>query len=398
MRETWASLFRPERQLPPRPQVRSLLWRWGLAAAWYLFLGLTFALQLTGAVQADDDVPLLPPWLMIADLILGAVSLGLVAFRRRWPLPVAVATGLISLVSMTSIVPAQWAFLSLAARRHWRQTIVMAALAVAISIGREFLPWYSLPGTAPFWTVGIGGVVWATLMALLGAYVGVRHDRVADAEARAEERERLRELAVANERNRIAREMHDVLAHRISLVAMHAGVLAYRQDLSAEQTREIAGINQDNAHASLSELRAVLRSLRAPDGAEVEAPQPTLDALPLLVEEAGSFGQAVQVADHRDAALIAPVVSRHAYRIVQECLTNARKHAAGAPVTVSLDGSPERGLTLRVSNPLAAPSSVPGAGLGLVGIEERVTQVGGRLVQGPRNGRFDVEAWLPWTV
>ena len=227
-----------------------------------------------------------------------------------------------------------------------------------------------------------------------------------------EQAEADRQFAVLAERNRIAREMHDVLAHRISLVSMHAGVLAYRGDLPPEKTQEIAAIIQENAHASLTELRSVLSTLRevptldaagavivagATASGPVAAPQPTLADLPALIEEVHASGQRLEVVDTLDAASVPLVQQRHLYRIVQECLTNARKHAPRALVRLELSGNRREGITLRCGNDLTDLSAaIPGSKLGLVGITERAQMLGGRLDAGVRGGRFEVEAWLPW--
>ena len=390
----------PERFPPPRLGAWSLMWRWLLAAGWYALVMLAYLLgqddaELVGAVP--------PVWAMVADLTLGLVALGLLAVRRRWPFAVALATIAISAVSVSALVAATWAFVSLASRRRWVLTLGAVIASGVASVPRRLLPWSQPTPEGP---AGGGDLVVDVLigvlvvflsqglLALLGAYVGVRHDRQAAQLAVAAAAVRDRELAVLAERNRIAREMHDVLAHRISLVAMHAGVLSYRADLTPEQTREIAGVIQENAHASLSELRSVLTSLR--DDLGVDPPQPTLERLGDLFAEAVASGQRLEVADTRGTAVLSPVVGRHAYRIVQECLTNARKHAPGAVVALSLSGAPGSGLAIECRNPIGSPAVIPGAGLGLIGIGERVAMLGGTLDTGLQDGQFRVQVWLPW--
>ena len=143
--------------------------------------------------------------------------------------------------------------------------------------------------------------------------------------------------ARANERSRIAREMHDVLAHRISLVAMHAGAMTYRSDLSRDELLSSARVVQENAHQALTDLRDVLGVLRettdpAAPPAIPAAPQPVLADLPRLVAEAEAAGTPVQlVSGGLDLAGVPELVGRTAYRIIQEGLTNARKHASGCP-------------------------------------------------------------------
>ncbi|MFD8556770.1 sensor histidine kinase [Streptosporangium canum] len=139
--------------------------------------------------------------------------------------------------------------------------------------------------------------------------------------------------------------MHDVLAHRISLLSMLAGGPAYRTDLTAEETREVALAIQQNAHQSLNELRTVLGTLRR-DG-DMEAPQPNPANLDALFDEVRGAGQQVEVDDSVDNRELLPTpTGRHAYRIVQEALTSARKHAPGGQVTARLGGQPGSRVTV----------------------------------------------------
>lgn len=205
--------------------------------------------------------------------------------------------------------------------------------------------------------------------------------------------------------------MHDVLAHRISLVALHAGALTYRDDLTRTETVGAAGIIQSNAHLALAELREVLGVLRTggsnqPDGA-AEQPQPTLAELPALLADVREAGSQVRL-DNRVATRAVPqLLSRTAFRIVQEALTNARRHAPGAAVTIrlaradsstGLDGGGH--LEVKISNPVAAPtqpSRESDPGVGLIGLAERAELAGGSLQAGPQpDGTFVVQARLPW--
>ena len=235
-------------------------------------------------------------------------------------------------------------------------------------------------------------------------YIGSRRELLASLRERAEttESEQAARLAQARtaERTRIAREMHDVLAHRISMVTMHAGALSYRDDLTPEQVRETAGIIQENSHQALAELRQVLGVLREdPGDADPERPQPSAVDLPALVDDARASGMNVVSGRSGRCEAIPDLLGRTAYRVVQEGLTNARKHAPDTLVTVELSGGPDDGLTIAVRNPIriGAPLDVPGSGLGLVGLSERAALVGGRLQHGVTADReFNLTVWLPW--
>jgi signal transduction histidine kinase len=205
------------------------------------------------------------------------------------------------------------------------------------------------------------------------------------------------------ERTRIAREMHDVMAHRISLLALHAGALEVAPDLSPAQVRESAALLRSTAHQALEELRDVIGVLREdPTAPTPITPQPALGDIPRLVEETRRAGAKIDFEMRVEHADMAPgTLGRDAYRIVQEALTNVGKHARGTQVRVRVAGAPERGLHVSVRNPLAlgahAGPPIPGSGTGLLGLAERVTLAGGVLVHGPdTSGDFVVEADLRW--
>ena len=158
-----------------------------------------------------------------------------------------------------------------------------------------------------------------------------------------------------------------------------------------------------SAHQALDDLRAVIGVLRdTADGQGPRPPQPTLTALPGLLEESRAAGMRIH-AEVRlpDLAAVPDTIGRHALRIIQEALTNARKHATSAPVELRLDGAPGHGLTIEVGNPspvlATGESKIPGTGTGLLGLAERATLSGGRLQHGlDENGHFRLRAWLPW--
>ena len=208
--------------------------------------------------------------------------------------------------------------------------------------------------------------------------------------------ETTRQLA---ERTRIAREMHDTLAHRLSLISMHAGALEYRGDLDRDTIQATAGVLRDTAQKAARELRTVLSVLR--EETADTSPQPTVHSIPALVETVRAAGTDVTL--HLDPPLQSAAAdslddstSRHLYRVVQEGLTNAQKHAPGMPVTVRLTGAPGRGITVTISNPVSA--SVPPAsdGLGLVGLAERARLANGSFESGVRRGVYTTQVQVPW--
>jgi signal transduction histidine kinase len=263
----------------------------------------------------------------------------------------------------------------------------------------QVLPWYA---NLIFTALATGVVV------AVGMYIGARRDLVTsllDRADRAEREEGLRIAATrAAERARIAREMHDVLAHRMSLVALHAGALAYRTDLSAAETRATAGIIQANSQGALADLREILSLLRDTSG-ELDAsghrPQPTLADLETLLDGERAAGADITLhSDVEDRDALPVSIGRSAYRILEEGLTNARKHARHAAVTVELTGRPGRGLDLCMRNAVRVGGDHhrdDGNGFGLIGLAERAAASHGRFHHGVTpDGDFLLRAWLPW--
>lgn len=383
--------------------------RRGLAVRWLLTLLLAFL----GLVVVASETPAAPPWFVIVEPISLLVCGVAITQRRSHPLRTAAIIAVLSIGSLMASAFIPWLLVSIGTRRRWREVLVVGIGAFAamtiqtILFGTGAFHVTAAPGRAELArllelaTEIAFSAVFELMLLALGFYLGARRELMASLVARAETAEREQALKVeaarAGERTRIAREMHDVLAHRISLVSMHAGVLAFRDDLDPEQTRATAQIIQENAHASLTELRQVLSALR--EEGQGTGPQPTLDDLGELLEEGTAAGMRIELTDARPAGVRVPAgISRHAYRIVQEGLTNARKHAVGAPVWVSLCGAPGDGLTVEVRNLLTHGSDVAGAGLGLVGLAERAELVGGRLTAEVHRGEHVMEAWLPWEV
>ena len=242
-------------------------------------------------------------------------------------------------------------------------------------------------------------------VAASGMYVRARRELLASLRERAERAEVAQrehaEHVRALERTRIAREMHDVLAHRISLLSMHAGSLEFSPGASHQEVARAAGVIRISAHAALEDLRGVIGVLRQePRDEALERPLPTLADVPALVQESRQAGMTVRSELDLDDAGSAPEsVGRNAYRIVQEGLTNARKHARDTAVELTMKGAPGAGLTIQVCNPLPVnreESEIPGAGAGLIGLAERVALADGRLEHGVTAGGYQLRAWLPW--
>jgi signal transduction histidine kinase len=343
------------------------------------------------------------PWFWI-DLAGGVVAFALVPYRRRWPFAIALVLSLFGLFSMSSGGFGALAVVSLCTRRNLRQIIPIALLNIVCS---QVYSYYEPTGNNdPPWLTFTFTVVVTVAVVALGMYVGSRRELVWTLRERARQAEAEQELRVGRaqsaERERIAREMHDVLAHRISLVTMHAGALAYRTDLSPEQVRETAQLIQTKAHEALTDLRQVLGMLRGEDGVP-DRPQPTLADLATLMDEARTSGMIVDYHDQlAPGTRPAEQVGRTVYRIVQEALTNARKHAAGTHVSVTVAGDAQQGITVLIGNakPVGRTGRrpAPGSGLGLVGLRERAALTGGTLSVDESDRAFTLRGWLPWAT
>lgn len=342
-------------------------------------------------------------WWFFLDLGLGIAALAASVARRRLPAATAALSAIASAPASSAGGGATLALASLSTRRRWREIVPVAVLSLLAYGVNLFLD--PLRGEF-FWRSSVPvAVAVIGITIAFGLFIGSRRELVATLRDRAERAESEQTLRVAQarsgERARIAREMHDVLAHRISLLTLHAGALAYRDGLPPEEVRRTAAVIQDTSHQALTELRGILGVLRqGPGDALPELPQPDADDLPELIAEARSAGVRIHYDDTHWPSGIPVPTGRALYRIVQEALTNARKHARDTTVTVALTGSPRDGLTLRVTNPLrvgSAPDGTPESGLGLVGVAERVELVGGRLTHRiTPDDRFTLEAWIPW--
>jgi signal transduction histidine kinase len=345
-------------------------------------------------------------WLLL-DIPAGVLSVALVPVFLRWPVLGALLAAMLAAVSPAAIAVATVSVLQVAQSRRFN---VAVALGVAGAVAEGSRVVWRPVGSLPWgWWLAFVIAAYAALIGW-GALAQARRALMVSLRERTERAEADQERQVAEarilERTRIAGEMHDVLAHRLSLLATYAGALEYRQDAPPEQLSRAAGVVRDGVHQALSELREVIGVLRDTDalteGEQNNRPQPVLTDLPRLLDESRDAGTSVRL-DSRvsDTCDVPSAVGRTAYRVVQEGLTNARKHACGQPVEVLLDGRPGADFVVDIRNrlpmDLAAPPTVPGSGTGLIGLTERVQLAGGLLVhQVTDNGEFLLRASLPW--
>jgi len=390
---------------------------------------------LTGTERVRIAMPD-PAWLFDVDQIVAAAGCAALWLRRRRPVELSMV--LIALSTFSELVAGAMlvALFTVAVHRPPRTTgIVFGLSLVAGVVYVELRPEPDTPGF----------LLWLLGLTIQGAAVGwgmfIHHRRqlvesLRDRAARAETEAHLRaEQAQSRTREAIAREMHDVLGHRLSLLSVHAGALEYRPDAPPEDIARAAKVIRESAHQALQDLREVIGVLRAPVG---ELPQPTFADIHQLVAESVEAGMRIDLCQETDGP-VPDSMGRTAYRVIQEGLTNARKHAAGADVRLRAAGAPGQGLTVEVGNaapnatpnatpdaapgiipgadvvtapgatPVAAPPALPGErrqgerhhqwrhGQGLLGLGERVALAGGRLEHGPtEEGGWRLSAWLPW--
>jgi signal transduction histidine kinase len=367
-----------------------------------------FALAL-GAAGAWQDGKHAPGWWTVLDVLIGLVACGALWIRRDHPLAVGLGTIGLSAFSGMAGGAAVVAIFTVAIYCPPRRTLQVMVLSFAASAVYAAL--YTGAGT---YHVGdlLAGIAAAIIAAAWGLFVRARRELVLSLHERNRQLHAEQELRVQDaqraERDRIAREMHDVLAHRISLLSLHAGALEYNPNASPEEIARAAQVIRISAREAQEELREVIGVLRA-DVAEqpLAAPQPTIADVPALVEESRRAGMTVSLECAVDGDELPQTLGRTVYRLVQEALTNARKHAPGQLVTIDLAGDPGGAVRVTVINrpPVGGAESRPrrqpdqvGSGNGLIGLGERVTLAGGTLThESLPDGGFQLTAHLPWT-
>lgn len=354
---------------------------------------------LTAAAAGEHGVDVTA--LLVARIVLALLAGILMIWRRRWPLPaLVVATAADPLVGGVGGFGPAVGYYTVARELPSRLAVASGVLVTAVVMS----------GTAAAGRAGeVLSVALTSAIPLAIGLIAARRQRRVDAlEARADWFEAHAALgaaeAVSDERARIARELHDVVAHHVSLMVVQAGAAQRLVEPAPADALAALRAIETSGRGALVDLRHMLMTLRDTEarGGEL-APQPTLAALPELVEQFARSGVPVDVVAMpaiADAAAVPQAVSLSGYRIVQEALTNVLKHAgagARAAVTVACeDGRVQISVTDSGSG---ATSAVTGSGLGLIGLSERVAVFGGDFRAGPRSaGGFGVEATLPYAA
>ncbi|CAL9325642.1 sensor histidine kinase [Streptomyces sp. SudanB52_2052] len=368
-------------------------WRSTAVVTAFVLAGSHFAAHGQQGERADLD-----PFARVLLLVAGVLLL----WRKRYPVAVVFGTAGAVLVYLGAGYPygpvlftvALACFSAIVAGHRWAAWGAMAALwAGHVLVGHWLYAWLPPSGdSAAPWGEEIVVATWVVAVAAVSELFRVRREQWA--RERAERAEAARRRA-DEERLRIARELHDVLAHSISVINVQAGVGLALLDTDPEQARTALTTIKDKSKEALGEVRQVLDTLRAP-GAAPRAPAPGLDRLPELVEQAASAGLTVDV--EGEPPRLAPGTDLAAFRIVQEALTNVVRHSGSRHARVHL-AHDTGALRLRVDDDgPATGKDAGGSGNGLAGMRERAAALGGTIEAGPRpDGGFRVLAVLPLT-
>ncbi|MEW2086323.1 sensor histidine kinase [Streptomyces sp. NPDC005283] len=338
-------------------------------------------------------------------LVLMVLVAGALVFRRRNPMAVLVFTTAISVVELVVGDPAAPVAMSAVIALYtvasctdrpttWRVGLLTMAVLTGAAMFFGSTPWYTQENLGLFAWTGMAGAAGDAVRSRR-AFVDAIRERAERAERTREEEARRR---VAEERLRIARDLHDVVAHHIALVNVQAGVAAHVMDKRPDQAKEALAHVREASRSALNELRATVGLLRQSGDPEAPTePAPGLDVLDELVITFRQAGLPVEVARADDGIRLPAAVDLAAYRIIQESLTNVQKHAgteAKAEVSVVRVGRTVEVTVLDNGAEAAGPAD--GGGHGLLGMRERVIALGGTLTAGPRyGGGFRVQAILP---
>jgi len=396
-----ASSLRVVRLATRHPQVRDMA------------LGLCCALTYLAAISLGNEHGRHPAReLYLWDVVAAVATVALVGVRRRWPrvvLTLAVAAAVASMAvgeSRAMAVPAAVIAAYTVATVSSRRVAWTAGASAALTLYAASLLW---PGRvwpdSAWWERGNLGLVAAVGMAVaVGDAIRTQRAYVAAVEERARRAEESREeeahRRVIEERLRIARELHDVVAHHLALISVQAGVAGHLMQRRPEQSAAALGLVRQAANTAVEELGTVLAVLREDSDPERSTePTPGVADVPALVDTVAAAGLRVRLRQQGAARPLPAGADLAAYRIIQECLTNAHKHGTGPDAQLCLAYT-EAGVTIEITNPARVPvedqERPTGTGHGLIGMRERVAAVGGTLRAGPTgDDAFVVHAFVP---
>ncbi len=412
----------PAAYLPPLPQFRvPAAPRRGWARAGTVGAVTIGAFSTMVAISFDygyrtaDGAP--AHWLDLLAFFVGLTLAGLLVLRRRFPVYLCLAASaaaiLLPLDSFAALLTLTWVIATASTRTAW-----LCGAAAATATGAAFWKDAARPpqdmvlaskdqitGTisyasaAGFWTVALLCLATFVGVGLVRRWRNVAAAAVADKDAHVATTHQLRDrMSRQEERELIAREVHDTVAHHISLISLQASALEVDRGAGGPEVRAAAQQMRSSAQHAISEMRGLLTTLRT--GTEDNPlPGATLEDLAGLLDNLRRHGRWVTSSVYvTDAHTAAPTLTRAVFRIVQESVTNALKHAPGQPIEVDVRASRQIGVTIRVVNPVqpGPTTPAPGTGSGILGMRERAERLGGRFDARVDGGWHIVTAYLPW--
>lgn len=403
---------------PPAPYTPKRRHPGRAATVWAVVLSILLAISTSGTHSGDDSVlpQVLRLYVRLGAFVMIGVSVMLV-WRHRWPEWISLGAILLTLLIPTTPLPMLVALAAAVAavgvRRRWA-LIAGSYLATVVtfvwdlSAPTSYIARFAddpAVGTPERWALLWAVPALAAFAVLPFAVVGVVRRLRVERDAAQHETAMVernvqalhREVDLERHRQELARELHDTLAARLSTLSLHVGALELSVDPRDERAAAAARVVRESAQHSLDDLRFVVRELRNPT--MPEAATMGLGELSTLIDDALRVGTDVRAQVFvSDPGSCDPRVAHAVYRLVQESISNVRRHAPGSPLHVDVRGGPGAGLSIRATNWMTAPADLSSSGgNGLLGMAERAELLGGTFQAGPSpDGAFGVVAWLPW--
>lgn len=401
-----------------RQWLRASWWRsllWTLACLISTTVAISAGDARSDRVAGREPDELVGDWWLLLWLV-GVALVVLLWWRRRWPWQITVAASLVTLATPLDPLVALVALMQVWIRSGWVAITSCTALVTAATFAATWRDTRGESALESFWWLVFSAEEEATMgafswwvpvvitMIVMALFVGVGAMRRELSRTRATgEGHRVVATQLADEvvrqaeRERIAREVHDVIGHRLSLLSIHAGALEAHTRDQDERLAGSATLVRESAAQTASDLRSLLEVLRRPDDPDLADGVPGLDAVPALVDETVAAGMPLVATVVIDGAGgLDDLVGQTAYRVVQELLTNARRHAAGVGVRLVVTARPDLGVTIEAANRRQAAGQVT-EGNGLTGLRERVAQAGGETqIRVDDEGVLRTAVRLPW--